>query len=101
VLGFEEANPHLRKNAWGFVFFKDLFMLAERLAPHAVSLTFFNDDLIFNASLIDTLDEAARLRRAGKLRRFMLIVGIWCVCVCYKSIPCPHKYGTRVNTPFF
>ncbi|KAH9257015.1 hypothetical protein BASA81_004836 [Batrachochytrium salamandrivorans] len=56
LLLFEQDNPKIRKNFYGFVFLKDMFLEAQRLVPDAATYTYFNDDLLFNQSFIHTLD---------------------------------------------
>lgn len=75
VLYFDDSNPAIGKNQYGYPMLKDMYLLARSLVPDADTYTYFNHDLIFNASFLDTMDAAVYAARENIISSKFLIVG--------------------------
>jgi len=75
ILYIDNDNKAIGKNPYGYPLLKDMFLHAISLVPDADTFTYFNHDLIFNASFVDTMDAIVYAARAGHIKSRFLAVG--------------------------
>ena len=75
LLFFSDDNKEIGKNAYGFPYLKDMYLLAKKLVPDADTYSYSNNDLIFNASFVETADAVVYAARAGIIKSRFLVVG--------------------------
>ena len=74
LINFDEADPLMVKNQYGFPVLRDMYLRARAMYPTAATYTYMNGDLILSRGFVDTADTLVAASAAGVIKpRFMAI----------------------------
>jgi hypothetical protein len=75
LISFGDNDTRISRNGFGYPYLRDMFLTAMSMYPTADSYTYFNHDLIFNASFVQTMDAVVAAAKSGLITDRFLVVG--------------------------